>query len=197
MNLDFGFNVDYKLTVCKADREVPPNLPTFCFTYQGPVENLPNEKAGAIVIVKPNEGEPWLLKLSGLIEDPCSHAEGIYACPSANHFLVVVKSLGFYVDARQPKDVKPIKSLPVRKVERYPLFGLLLVLDFQIITAIGTAGILWSTKRLVQDGITIDQVTEEFIAGAGDMRANELSDADYFKVSTVDGSIISGNIWCE
>jgi hypothetical protein len=155
------------------------------------------DRASVIIGVEPKGAEPWLLKLRGAYDDLASHAEGIYACPSPTHFLVVVDCLGFYIDSVNPKNAQGIAQFPIRKVERYLIVDLLLVVGHLRITAIGKTGMLWTSPQLVRDGLEIIQVTEEYIAGAGDLRSDDLETADFFKISTIDGSILSGNPWCE
>jgi len=103
-------------------------------------------KASAIIIIEPKNREPWLLKISALFEDAASHAEGIYACPSSTHFLVVANCAAFYVDTENPDKTQVLEALPVRSVEKYLTVGLLLIFDFQRVIAIGKAGVLWTSK---------------------------------------------------
>jgi hypothetical protein len=184
-NFDFAYTAKYRVEKVLENTILDPSIPHYRYNESGLSSN---ETASSVnLVVYPQNGRPFLIGLTGDSDiDSRPNADGIWGCPSSEHFLVIADSIGIYVDSVDPSKTKLLNIYPIRKVHKSLATRLLLVMDFKAITALGVNGILWTSDDLVRDGVNIDYVMEDYISGHGD--PDPLMDTDYFKISTLDGT---------
>lgn len=188
--LDFAFRAKYKVESCWPEDLEYAKFPIFAFNENGPREY--DTKVSASLIIRPDEDEPWAVGLDG--DMVSEQATGIYACPDPNCFLAVVDSWAYYIDSTTPGGVTVLPIYPVRKIYSCVSFDMLFALEFASMTAIGPTGIMWSTKRLVVDELSITRISEEVVHGCGDFHRD---DENLFVLDRLTGKVLRGNIFCE
>jgi len=104
---------------------------------------------GPVAIIRPTGGEPWVLA-AGFIG-----VAGLYGTPDPSR-LCAFERFGrvVLVDIRNPADQVELAVHPVR-IAAHVDRGLLLVCDWQSVTAIGAEGIRWKSAELVRDDLHI------------------------------------------
>lgn len=188
MSIDFGLRAEFEVVPVTAESLRSDGVEPQAYDFNGRCAY--DADGGTHFYVKNSDSSKWALSVQGDIES--SLAEGVHACPSPNHFLVVVDSIGFYVDSRYPGLVTRVHDEPIRKIERILNAELLLLVGFTSLTAIGPPGILWTSDRLVTDGLTIKSVSSQTIFGHGDVVIGgpDGEALEYFSVSIKDGSLL-------
>lgn len=191
MYFDFGLKAQYALNEMSKDEADASNLPKF---LAHGFENKASQDCFSLYLeITSKSSDSWIAALTGDISNP--QVEGVYACPSEKHCLVVVNSNAFLINTARKGDIIMVGDC-IRKVEKYLFLDLLLLMDYVSITAIGKNGVLWKTPRLVRDGVSVSLVSDEFIYGEGDY-SHSNSDGDCFKLNTETGRVIQGNIFTE
>jgi len=142
---DFGFAREYRI---ELNPELPPKgpwpLPAFTFGGKG--------KERLTIRITPDEGAPWVasfaLEVRGVLN-------GVYACPSPAHLLVLTGLDAFLMLSNDPGATIRLPIHPTRAVARPNASDLLLVSSFTDVAAIDRDGLLWETDRLFLDDLEI------------------------------------------
>lgn len=185
--LDFGFKCNYQIRASSP----PTDEDFFVCSCSGITRQRQAGPNALFVNVEHQSGKSWCLAFEPGSGPDISQYEGIHPCPSPDHFLAVIGSTGFYIDATALKPIIMLSVFPVRKLEKSLNSGLLLVLDWQSITAISKDGVIWQTQDLVFDAIFVELILEDEIYGGGNLARDDFNEADYFRISSNDGSVIS------
>ncbi len=120
---------------------------------------------GPVAIIRPTEGEPWVLAAG------FAGVAGLYGTPDPFRFCAFERfGRVVLVDIRNPSDQVELAIYPVR-ISASIDQGLLLVCDWQSVTAIGAEGIRWKSAELVSDDLHITRARGDRI----DYRGNNHS----------------------
>lgn len=136
-------------------------IPRFYFPGANPLGG----SDGLLVLVNPPGGNGWL---------------GVFAFGGYGHGLTMVSSTpdestlcvvsdgaGYLVRADKPSCWLDAPVVPVVEVRPLPDQEMLLMVGFNVIGAVGQAGLLWRTGTLSYDGICLTSVGEKYIEGEG------------------------------
>lgn len=103
------------------------------------------------VLVTPASGGTWHGRFFGNYEGPNVVVNG----PSPDVLVVVAAGVAYVVPVDSPSDYRALPTWPVRSIHCAPLLGLVLLVDFTGVTALGEGGaVRWEAKDLVSDGFT-------------------------------------------
>jgi hypothetical protein len=162
---NFGFGADYSLDQPRDARAE--------MIFQRPVKSTANAKliynsspadcARNMVAVSTNNGERW----TGAFESGPGKLTGYFATPNPDVLCAVVEGQGYWIPVHNPHGFEVIDSVPIQQVARVPERDILLFVDFVRITAYGPMGLLWQTKDVSWDGISITEVSARQIRGMG------------------------------
>lgn len=183
-SLDFGFMADYQLRVLTPEEAVGQKIEEW--SEDGLRETT--TPGGLILSVMKTKGEvARLMSFSGF-HDSYSSANGVYACPSPDHFIVVEGGTAFYVDVRPGGAVLELSFVvPVVRVERSLEAKLIIVCSFSNIAVVGCAGLLWQSQDIVTDDLMITKVLDGNIYGLGGFYLHG-EEPESFCLSVKDGS---------
>ena len=153
-----------------ADLLAVPPLIAPARQYLWPMRIAGEEEAlerGALrVLVRPAEGQPYLLTCALGFTDP-SLPRAVYACPAPDAICVIAGGYGYVADARVPERVTLLEMKPVVEVIEAVEAGLLLFVGFTSVLAWGAGGAAWETARLSWEGLKIAGIAGNELRGTG------------------------------
>ncbi len=128
---------------------------------------FPDQKSsggGIIVSVVPGEAEPWtgVFVLGQLAMKAKS---GVYTCPNDSQLCVVARGDGYLVDVNEPTKFEQLKASPIMAVHAIVERNLLVFASPWELVAYGREGFVWRTGRFAVEGMTISEVTPNYIRG--------------------------------
>ncbi|HEV3038609.1 MAG TPA: hypothetical protein VHA33_12615 [Candidatus Angelobacter sp.] len=94
-------------------------------------------------------------------------ARGLYSCPDPNSLCVVVGGYAYVINALHPEEWMQLEQRPVMDVRPIPESKLLLFIGATTISAVGESGQQWTTGRLSWEGITVSEIDQHRLRGAG------------------------------
>jgi hypothetical protein len=159
---DFTFPRSYEVRVLEA---APPVHPVEKL-YHYPVEMEEGDRSGAYVRVVPKEGPAWV-GFFALGFDSDQVVSQVCSSPDPNSFCTVVGGYAYVVKADDPAQWFRVEQRPVVDLRVVSQQGLLLLAGFTTITAVGNAGIAWTTERLSWEGLTITDIKGDKLLGRG------------------------------
>jgi hypothetical protein len=160
--LDFTFPRNYEVKILQS---APPLHPLERL-YHYPVELEEGDRSGAYLRVVPRAGAAWNGFFAlGFESDQVINA--LYSCPDPDALCAVVGGYAYVVKATDPASWFRIEQRPVTDLRAVSEHELLLFTGFTTITAVGTAGLRWTTERLSWEGISITEVTGTKLRGLG------------------------------
>lgn len=182
--LEFAFSANYYIATVES------TLSVVSLSLQGIGETTIFQRSNAkTYLIQPKDEKPWVLEITGDLANP--EADGIYGCPSPNHFLAVTDSVAYYVNSQSPLDSLTLTNFPVQQIRSFPAFEMLLVIDFFSLTAIGPSGILWRSNRLVVDELKVVRATNEHLFCCGRY------EFEFLKLDRLTGKVLEGNPFSE
>lgn len=131
---------------------------------------FPDEKpssGGIIVRVFPAEAEPWT-GVFGLGQLAMKAKSGLYACPNDSQLCVVARGDGYLVDVNEPTKFEQLKGSPIMAVHAVVERNLLVFASPWELFAYGREGLVWRTGRFAVEGLTISEITSDYIRGECD-----------------------------
>jgi hypothetical protein len=178
---------------CEVDPEFPGTgdwgCPHYGFHRDGPATEPFRSRWGAplIVRVQPAGQERWV----GSFEAGCDHdLTSVFACPNPTQALVVCGGQPYLVDVTAPARSTAIDLDPIIHVRRVGDLNLVVLATHLDLTAIGPAGLAWSSERLCLDGLRILDATADGIRCAGYGVAGY--SVEEFTVDPHDGQVRTG-----
>jgi hypothetical protein len=159
---DFTFPRSYEVRVLEA---APPVHPVEKL-YHYPVEMEEGDRSGAYVRVVPQRGPAWV-GFFALGFDSDQVVSEVCSSPDPNSFCTVVGGYAYVVKADDPAQWFRVEQRPVVDLRVVSQQGLLLFAGFTSITAVGSAGIAWTTERLSWEGLTITDIKGDRLLGRG------------------------------
>ncbi|HEX4605935.1 MAG TPA: hypothetical protein VH724_18180 [Candidatus Angelobacter sp.] len=159
---DFTFPRSYEIRVLEA---APPVHPVEKL-YHFPAELEEGDRSGAYLRITPRHGPAWAgffalgFESDQVISEVCSS-------PDPDSFCTVVGGYAYVVKADDPAQWLRVEQSPVVDLRALTQHGLLLFAGFTSITALGSAGILWTTERLSWEGLTITGLKGDTLQGHG------------------------------
>jgi hypothetical protein len=103
------------------------------------------------ILVTPDVGDMWHGRFFGNYEGPNVVVNG--PCPDV--LVVVAAGVVYVVPVGSPSDYHTLPIWPVRSIRCAPQLGLVLLVNFTDVTALGEGGaVQWEAKDLVSDGFT-------------------------------------------
>jgi hypothetical protein len=103
------------------------------------------------ITVTPAAGAMWHGRFFGNYGGPNVVVNG----PSPDVLVVAAAGVAYVVPVRSPSDYHVLHTWPVRSVQCAPLLGVVLLVDFTDVVALGEGGaVRWEARDLVSDGFT-------------------------------------------
>jgi hypothetical protein len=159
---DFTFPRSYEVRVLEA---APPVHPVEKL-YHYPVEMEEGDRSGAYVRVVPQGGPAWV-GFFALGFDSDQVVSEVCSSPDPDSFCTVVGGYAYVVKADDPAQWFRVEQRPVVDLRVLSQYGLLLFAGFTTITAVGSAGIAWTTERLSWEGLMIIDIKGDKLLGRG------------------------------
>ncbi|HWF03327.1 MAG TPA: hypothetical protein VHA06_06545 [Candidatus Angelobacter sp.] len=159
---DFTFPRSYEVRVLEA---APPVHPVEKL-YHYPVEMEEGDRSGAYVRVVPQGGPAWV-GFFALGFDSDQVVSEVCSSPDPDSFCTVVGGYAYVVKADDPAQWFRVEQRPVVDLRVLSQYGLLLFAGFTTITAVGSAGIAWTTERLSWEGLMIIDIKGDRLLGRG------------------------------
>ena len=159
---DYTFPRNYELRVLEA---APPVHPVEKL-YHFPAELEEGDRSGTYLRVAPQSGPAWAgFFVLGFDSDQVVSA--VCSTPDPDSFCAVVGGYAYVAKAADPAQWLRVEQSPVVDLRVLSQQGLLLFAGFTSITAVGSAGILWTTDRLTWEGLTITEIKGDKLLGRG------------------------------
>jgi len=159
---EFTFPRDYEVKVLNS---APPVHPLEKL-YHYPVELEEGDRSGVYVRVEPRKGPAWNgFFVLGFESDRVIHAA--YSCPDPDSVCVVSGGYAYVVKATDPARWFRVEQRPPVEIRALTDLSLLLFVGFTSITAVGPAGLAWTTERLSWEGISTIEITGQRLRGLG------------------------------
>lgn len=153
-----AFPHDYEVEVID---ELPPAGDPLPFYYPGGTRQGGHD--GLLVRVRSPGRPPWIGMFAsgrfGLGKPVVS------SCPDVNMLCVVSARVAYFVRADEPAIWSSAPVFPIADFRPLLNKGIILLVDDTTIGAFGPSGMLWRTKQLSWDGISVTHVGEEYIEG--------------------------------
>jgi hypothetical protein len=159
---DFTFPRSYEVRVLEA---APPVHPVEKL-YHYPMEMEEGDRSGAYVRVVPQSGPAWV-GFFALGFDSDQVVSEVCSSPDPDSFCTVVGGYAYVAKADDPAQWFRVEQRPVVDLRVLSQHGLLLFAGFTTITAVGSAGIAWTTERLSWEGLTIIDIKGDKLLGRG------------------------------
>lgn len=159
---EFAFPRDYEVKVLEQ-APLPHPLEKF---YHYPLELEEGDRTGAYVRVVPQHGPAWQ-GFFALGFDSAQAINCVSSCPDPDQLCVIAGGYAYVVKASDPTQWRQIEQRPVTDLRSLTRQGLLLFVGFTSITALGTAGIAWTTERLSWEGIRVTDIGATELRGFG------------------------------
>ena len=159
---DFTFPRNYEVRMLEA---APPIHPIEKI-YHYPVELEEGDRNGIYLRVTPAQGPPWVgFFAQGFDSDQVISA--MCSLPAPNSFCAVVGGYAYLMKADDPTKWQRIEQRPVVDLRVLAQHALVLFTGFTSITAVGNAGIAWTTERLTWEGLTLTEIDGDTLRGHG------------------------------
>ncbi|MGC2697053.1 MAG: hypothetical protein WA738_14810 [Candidatus Angelobacter sp.] len=159
---DFTFPRNYEVRMLEA---APPIHPIEKVCHY-PVELEEGDRNGVYLRVTPASGPAWVgFFAQGFDSDQVVSA--VCSLPDPDSFCVVVGGYAYLMQAGNPTQWQRVEQRPVVDLRVLSQHGLLLFAGFTSITAVGSAGIAWTTERLTWEGLTIREIDGDKLQGHG------------------------------
>jgi hypothetical protein len=124
------------------------------------------------LLVKPASGGTFLATCALGFRD-VSLPAGVFACPAADDMLAVAGGYGYLVNTTTPERSVHLPMRPVTRVVSAVDEGLILLVGFHTVAAVGPEGLLWETAKLSWEGVTLSDIRDGELHGEGwNMPAN-------------------------
>jgi hypothetical protein len=159
---DFTFPHNYEVRMLEA---APPVHPVEKL-YHYPAELEEGDRSGAYLRITPQDGPAWV-GFFALGFDSDQVVNQVCSTPNPESFCVVVGGYAYVVKASDPAQWLRVEQRPVVDVRVVSQHGLLLFAGFTSITAVGSAGIVWTTERLTWEGLTVTSIDDDKLLGQG------------------------------
>ena len=159
---EFAFPHSYEVKVLE---QAPPVHPLEKL-HHFPVEMEEGDRAGAYVRVAPERGAAWR-GFFALGFDTPEALNCASSCPHPDAFCIIAGGYGYVVNAVDPAQWLQVEQRPVTELRSLTKNNLLLLIGFTSITALGSAGIMWTTERLSWEGLRIAEIGAEHLLGFG------------------------------
>lgn len=162
LQLIFDFPRQYEI---KPLSSAPPVHPVEKL-YHYPLELEEGDRAGLYVRVEPR-GKPSWTGFFALGFDSDQAVNAICSCPDPDSLCVVAGGYAYVIRVSDPTQWFRVEQRPVTALRIIQEHRLILFVGFTTITAVGDAGISWSTGRLSWEGISIGDVRDNQLHGTG------------------------------
>jgi hypothetical protein len=161
-DLHFAFPRHYEVKLLEA---APPVHPLEKLHHY-PVELEERDRSGAYVRVTPRAGPAWT-GFFALGFESRQVVSALASCPDPDSFCVVVGGYAYVVKANDPAQWFRVEQRPVVDFRPLPPQDILLFTGFTTMTAVGRAGVTWTTERLSWEGISITEISGDKLRGLG------------------------------
>jgi hypothetical protein len=159
---DFTFPRNYEVRVLDS----PPLPHPLEQLHHYPVKLEEGDRTGTYLRVVPAQGSPWNGFFAlGFESDQVVNA--ISSCPDADSFCAVVGGYAYVVSARDPTRWYRVEQRPVVELRAILDQKILLFTGFTTISAVGPAGLKWTTQRLSWEGISRIEIAGNKLTGVG------------------------------
>ena len=159
---DFSFPHNYEAKLLES---APPVHPVEKL-YHYPAELEEGDRTGAYVRVAPSASAPW----SGFFAlgfDSAHVLNAIFSCPDRDSICVVAGGYAYVVKTSDPAQWVQVEQRPVTEIRALVELGLLVFIGFTSITALGAAGVEWTTGRLSWEGVRVTKIAGSVLEGVG------------------------------
>ncbi len=144
------------------------------YSLVSPVEKLHHfpavleegDRSGIYVRVVSQKANAWIGFFALGFESEHA-ARGLYSCPDPDSLCVVVGGYAYLVNTLDPDRWMQLEQRPVMDVRSVPELKLLIFVGATTISAVGESGWLWTTGRLSWEGISISEIKQHVLHGAG------------------------------
>lgn len=161
-DLHFTFPRNYEVRLLET---APPVHPVEKLHHY-PVELEEGDRAGAYVRVAPRKGPAWTGFFAlGFESDQVVSA--LASCPDPDSLCIIVGGYAYVVKANDPARWFRVEQRPVVDFRPLPAQDILLFTGFTTMTAVGRAGVVWTTERLSWEGISITEINHDELRGLG------------------------------
>ena len=149
-------------------RSAPLIAPARQFVYP---QRVPGEedalgRGALLLMVRPAAGGSFLATCAlGFRE--AALPSGVWACPAVDEMLAVAGGYAYLVDTRRPATCELLEQRPVTAILPAPAEGLLLLMGFHDVLALGSDGVRWRTARLSWEGVSVSAVRDGWLYGEG------------------------------
>jgi hypothetical protein len=154
--------------------------------------HLWSDQSGArasTILIRPRGGSDWTGSFSGDASFRRGFS-GLFGTPSPRRLCVVECGTAFLVDVLNPPATTVVQvDGPVRGIEPLVNHGLLLLLTPWTITAVGTSGPLWTTRRIAIEDVRVDEVIDHHLGGVADPDDEEPRN---FAIDLRTGEVVGG-----
>lgn len=131
--------------------EDDPSLPVGERDYDFASTGVSQLSPAVEITVTPAAGSVWHGRFFGNYQGPNVVVNG----PGPDVLTVVAAGVAYVVPVGSPSDYHVLPTWPVRSVHCAPLLGLVLLVDFTDVVALGEGGVVrWDVKNIVSDGFT-------------------------------------------
>jgi hypothetical protein len=162
MRFDFRFPRNYEVRVLPA---APPVHPLEKLHHY-PVELEEGDRAGTHVRVVPQAGTAWFgFFAQGF--DSSQVLNAVLSCPDPDSICVISGGYAYVVNTSDPQRWSRIEQRPVTQFVTLPRESKILFVGFTSITALGQEGIVWTSKRLSWEGVSIGEIRAGVLHGTG------------------------------
>jgi hypothetical protein len=90
---------------------------------------------------------------------------GIFSTPNPRRVCIVAQGAGYFVNVDDPSDWECVQGFPITDVRLVAHQRMIVFADFCALTAYGSSGKAWSTRRIAWDGLRITSVDSASIRG--------------------------------
>ncbi|HEV2577734.1 MAG TPA: hypothetical protein VGU25_11045 [Acidobacteriaceae bacterium] len=144
----------------------------FTWPQQVPGEEDALARGAMLLQVRPASGGIFLATCALGFRDP-NALTGVWSCPRPDDLLAVAGGYAYLADTLAPERPLHLPLRPVAQILPAPEANLLLLAGFHTIAAIGPTGLLWETKRLTWESLTLTGIRDGHLHGLGwDMRTD-------------------------
>jgi hypothetical protein len=161
-DLHFAFPRNYEIRLLET---APPVHPVEKLHHY-PVQLEEGDRAGAYVRIVPRERPAWV-GFFALGFESSQVVNALVSCPDPDSFCVIVGGYAYIVKTTDPEQWFRVEQRPVVDLRPLPAQDILLFTGFTTMTAVGHAGIAWTTDRLSWEGISITEISHDKLRGLG------------------------------
>lgn len=138
--------------------------------FQYPREVAGEEDAlarGALqVLIRPAQGGTFLASFALGFSDPRTPT-GIWTSPNPRELCAVAGGYAYVLDTEEPSLCDLVAQRPVVEVRPMSNAELLVFVGINQLTALGPAGVAWTTARLSWEGLQITEASGSWMRGLG------------------------------